>query len=311
MLPISRMRGTGLFTVLSAITLAVAACAPAAAPTPEVVEVTRLVPAAQETVIVTVAPAEEPLLDKVKRTNSLVIGTGSYPPEAFVDPTDGSWIGTDIDFFVAFAKHLGVEPYTTYMPASALVLSLKTGRVDVWIDLYKTEERAKEIDFTDIWSCQADGVWVNSENPTVASDTVDALTGKRIGTCRGCAEEEFIDAIPGATKVTYDTVEESFLEVSSGRLDAAIQPNVMGEWGLKENPDWKIKNIGIVPPELVPGGLVLKPLYFAVPKGNNETFLAELNDFIKTYRDSGQMQADFAKYGMTDPSWFSPDCKMQ
>jgi len=253
---------------------------------------------------------EETLLEKVQRTKSLVIGTGSYPPTTMVDSATGEWVGYDMDLLKAFAEKLGVDPFITYMPASALVPALESGRIDVWVDLSKTEERAKVLDFTDVWTCYADIVVVNSENPTIASATVADLTGKTIAACRGCLEEGYIDAVPNAQKALYDTVEQTFLEVSAGRVDAAFQLAIYLEWGLKQNPDWKVKNLGLVPAELIPGGQVASPSYFGVKKGTqSETFLTELNAFIKDWRDSGKMRESFAKYGLTDDSWFDPTCK--
>jgi polar amino acid transport system substrate-binding protein len=288
--------------------LILSACGPT---TPQTVEVTRVVAGTPQQVIVTApAAAAETLLDKVKRTKSLVIGTGSYPPTTMVDPKSGEWVGYDQDLLIAFAKSLGADPFITYMPASALVPALQSDRIDIWVDLYKTEERAKALDFSDVWTCYADAVVVNSEKPTVASATVADMKGKKIATCRGCAEEKYIDNIQGADKALYDTVEESLLEVSTGRVDAAFQPTVYVGWGQKQNPDWKIKTIGLVPTELIPEGVQATPSYFGVKKGSqSETFLSQLNAFIKDWRDSGKMKDSFAKYGLTDPSFFSPTCK--
>jgi len=276
------------------------------------VEVTRVVEGTPETIVITVtpeaAPAEETLIEKVKRTNSLVVGTGSYPPLTFVEPETGEWVGGDMDVLIAFAEHLGVDPFITYMPASALVPALKSERIDIWVDLWYTEERAKELAFSDIWTCYSDAVTVNSENPTVEEASVEALTGKTIATCRGCAEELFIDNVPQAEKALYDTVEETFLEVSAGRVDAAFQPLIYTEWAMIQNPDWNIKVLGLTPAELQEGNAVT-PSYFGVKKGTySETLLVELNEFIAEWRESGRMRESFAKQGLTQDILFSPTC---
>jgi ABC-type amino acid transport substrate-binding protein len=268
-----------------------------------------------ETIVITATPApeagEEDLLEKVKRTGALVIGTGSYPPNTFVDAETGEWVGFDMDFLKAFAENMGVDPFITYMPASALVPALKSGRIDIWVDLYYTEERAKELAFSDVWTCYTDAVVVNSEDSTIDTPTVEAMGGKKIATCRGCAEEPYIDGIPGAEKVLYDTVEETFLEVSSGRIDAAFQPLIYVEWGMRQNPDWNIEPLGLVPPELIPGGKQLTASYYGVKKGpQSESFLSELNAFLKDWRESGKMEESFARYGLVDEVFFLPTCEL-
>jgi ABC-type amino acid transport substrate-binding protein len=248
---------------------------------------------------------DEPVLERIKRTSALVIGAGSYPPGVFVDPKKGEWTGFDIDFYNELAARLGVDPYVTYMPGSALVPATKTGRIDVIVDLYKNPKRAQVIDFSDPWIYYFDNVYVNSENPTITEPTVAALSGKRVTTCRGCGEEAYIDRIPGATKVLFDKVEEGFLELSAGRVDAAIQPSIYGDYGLARNPDWKIKSIGPPPKEwLGEADLYATPSYFGFVKGPcTETLKKEINALIAEWRETGKLKETLAKYGMTDPAF--------
>ena len=247
----------------------------------------------------------EAVLDRIKRTNSLVIGAGSYPPGVYVDPATGEWTGFDIDFYYDLAGRLGVDSYVTYMPGSALVPATKTGRIDVIVDLYKNPKRAEVIDFSDPWIYYFDNIYVNSENPTVDTASVAALTGKRVTTCRGCGEEAYIDRIPDATKVLFDKVEEGFLELSAGRVDAAIQPSIYGDYGLARNPDWKIKSIGPPPKELLgEADLYATPSYFGFVKGPcTDTLKAEINALIAEWRETGKLKETLANYGMTDPAF--------
>ena len=249
--------------------------------------------------------SDETVMERIQRTNSLVIGAGSYPPGVYVDPESGEWTGFDIDFYNELAGRLGVDAYVTYMPGSALVPATKTGRIDVIVDLYKNPKRAEVIDFSDPWIYYFDNIYVNSENPTVDNSSVAALTGKRITTCRGCGEEAYIDRIPDATKVLFDKVEEGFLELSAGRVDAAIQPSIYGDYGLARNPDWKIESIGPPPRELLgEADLYATPSYFGFVKGPcTDTLKKEINALIAEWRETGTLKETLANYGMTDPAF--------
>ncbi len=247
----------------------------------------------------------ETVLERILRTKLLVIGVGSYPPGVYVDPVTGSWTGFDIDFYNELAVRLDVDPAQSYMPGAAMLPGIKTGRLDVLVDLYKNPKRAEVIDFSDKWIYYFDNIYVNSENPTITEPTVAQLTGKRITTCRGCGEEAYIDRIPGATKVLFDSVEVGFLEVSAGRVDAAIQPSIYGDYGMKQNPGWKMMSIGPPPKDILgEDDLYATPAYFGFIKGPCSTTLAkEINELIADWKASGKMAEALAKYGMTDPAF--------
>jgi polar amino acid transport system substrate-binding protein len=247
----------------------------------------------------------ETLLERVQRTKILQVGTGSYPPMTYIDGETQTWKGFDLDFLGELARTIGAELFITYMPASALVPALQTGRIDVWVDLYKTPARAEVLDFSDVWIYYFDNLWVNSENPAIASNTIEAMTGKRIATCRGCAEEAYVDRIPGVQKVLFDSIEECFREVSTGRADGAILPGIFGEYALKQNPSLKMKSAGPVPKELLGADELAVASYFAVAKGpESQSFLQEMNKLITQWRDSGKLKEVLATYGMNDPRYF-------
>src|SRR5262249_5680694 len=139
--------------------------------------------------------------------------------------------------------------------------------------------------------------------------TPEALSGKRIAVTRGGFERGEALRVPNVHLVELDTAEETFLYVSQGRADAAVQAQVLGDWGIPRNPNWKVKLLGQVPLAMMPDGIPqLQPQHYGVPKGpQSKAFLEVINKFIKQIREDGTLKAILAKYGMTADSYVS--CK--
>lgn len=253
---------------------------------------------------------EEDLLDKVKRTGELVIALSSIPPLEFQDPETKEWKGTDVDILKDFAAHLGAELKVESMQWAAVVQSVRSRRADISANMYKTPERAQEVDFSDPATCYVEGVIVNAEKPKIAELSVEGLNGKRIATIRGSGEEKFFENLPKAENVSYDSLDQTFLEVSSGRVDATFQPIMYAEWALQSNPDWKIKVLGPTPPE-VATDLAQAAGHYGVAKGEySKRFLEELNTFLVEQRRSGRAAEIFASYGLHDDTYYT-GCGMQ
>lgn len=245
-------------------------------------------------------PGGETLLQRVKRSGALQAGIFNFAPAIYTDPAKGEYIGYDIDFLKGFADYLGVQLYLTLMPTAAFAPALQTGRIDIFPDLYNTPERAKILDFSDTYMYFSTVVYANSEKPTITDSSIAQLTGKKVAVVRGAAEADYATKIPNVQLVQLENAEQTFLELSAGRVDAAIQPDVFGDYGIKRNPAWKVKAAGPIPATLITGGTVSQPAVLAVAKGPNTEFLSELSKFIAQYRDGGQQAKDLAKYGMGD-----------
>jgi ABC-type amino acid transport substrate-binding protein len=255
------------------------------------------------------AQDDETVLHRIQRTGIMSSGVFSFAPLIFVDPETGQFTGSAVDTLAALAKHLGVDLNLTMMPTASFILSLKTNRIDIFPELNKTPAREAEIDFSDPLLCYASGIYVNSQSPTVTAPTPDALAGKKVAVTRGGFEREEAARIPNVQLIELDTAEATFLYVSQGRADAAIQAQVLGDWGIPRNPNWKVKLLGQVPAALMPEGIPqLQPQHYGVPKGpQSKEFLVEINKFIKQIRGDGTLKSILAKYGMTADSYVT--CK--
>jgi polar amino acid transport system substrate-binding protein len=245
----------------------------------------------------------ETLLERIKRTHTLQAFAFSFAPAIYADPKSGDYKGYVIDILNGLAKKLDVDLNLVFMTSAGFVPALQSGRIDVVEELYKTPEREKVVDFSNVYMYYAEEFYVNANNPTVTAATVAALTGKKIAVVRGTAEALYAAKIPNVTLVQVDNAEQTFLEVTNGRADAALQPAVFGDYGIAQNPTWKVKDLGPMPQELqtVPGTPQYQPAYFAVAKDPGDaSFLAIVNEYFDQIRSDGTLKTILATYGMGD-----------
>lgn len=241
------------------------------------------------------------LLGKVQSTHTLTIAESAYAPEDFQDPKTKQWTGYDVDILRGFAKSLGATLKIDSMPFNSSIQAVADKRDDLTIDIYYTKKRAKVLSFSRPMLNYNDVVAVNSQKPALTSASVSQLKGKRIAVVLGSEEVGEAQKIPNAVMKQYNSVAESFLALSSGRVAADLQPDTDVAWAKKQNPSLKIKILGPVPSSLAPPIQSLRG-YYGVPKGQySTTFLAKLNAYLKKIASDGTEQKILNKYGMNNP----------
>lgn len=247
------------------------------------------------------ASGSNTLLAKVEKTHVLTIAESAYAPEDFQNPVTHQWTGYDVNILSGFAKTLGAKLKIDAMPFSASIQAVADRRADLTIDIYYTATRAKVIAFSRPMLNYNDVVAVNSTNPAIKSDTLSALSGKKIAVVLGSEEVTEANKIPNAKVVQYGSIGESFLALSSGRVAADLQPDTDVAWAKKQNPSLHIKILGAVPASIAPPIASLRG-YYGMPKGAySQSFLNKLNAYLKKIASNGQEQQILDKYGMTSP----------
>jgi polar amino acid transport system substrate-binding protein len=191
-------------------------------------------------------------LASVLKNGILVIATDSaYPPQSQLNIetaraastrcdqtqyTANQLSGFDIDVAVELASRLGVEPCFVTPTWSQVVAGNWGDRWDVNVgSMVITDERMHNLYFTQPYISGAAVLFVHKNNQTYK--TPADLSGKRIGTCTGCAYEDYLRGvlnIPGekidyeiknAQVVGYDTDTSALADLAEGdgvRLDAVL-----------------------------------------------------------------------------------------
>jgi polar amino acid transport system substrate-binding protein len=222
-------------------------------------------------------------------TRTLTIATSNDAPFSFEE--GGVLTGIDGDMLAAIAKEKGwqVKPFTTEF--STLIPALKAGKADVIVDaMYITDARKKEVDFTDPWYSQGEGMIVPSDS-TVTSR--DQLAGKVLGAQTGTAFADFIATLGGSETKLFDSQATLIQAVANGQVDAAFTDSAVVSYSLKKNPNPAVKIVSPYEPHF-PGTIGA-----AVSKDDTE-LLDELNDGLADLQATPQYLEILQKYGLTE-----------
>lgn len=247
-------------------------------------------------------------LSNIQKTKTLKIGITNFAPQDFQGP-NGQWTGYDVDLLKAYAQSHGWNLKIDPLGLDAAVEAVSTHRDDLTIDIFYTAKRAKVIGYSRPMLNYNDGIAVNGTRPTVNAPTSQGMAGKKIGVVTGSAEVAEAQKVPNANVQQIDSISDSFLALSQGRVDAVFQPAPDITWYKRTNPSLDIKPLGLMPPDLSPPITELRG-YFGTPKGSYSTsFLSSLNDYLKNVACNGQEQQILNNYGMNDPAYLNGICQ--
>lgn len=227
----------------SALTLALAACGgTAATPTRSAAAPTA---ASTSVVAATTTGASAPadgLLAQVRSRGVLrVANTQANPPWNFLDEKN-QVAGYDVDVANEIAKRLGI-PKVTFIGSTFqdFILGVQSDRFDMVIaGQTVTDERKKQVDFSDPYQINGVSIFVGSSNTTIKTQA--DLAGKRIAVTAGGTQEQFArEKIPNADVKTYENATLGLTDVGLGRADAALVSRFVGAYladknGLKVKP---------------------------------------------------------------------------
>lgn len=224
-----------------------------------------------------------------------------YAPFEVKTP-EGKLAGFDIDLGNELCKRIAANCTWVEGEFDGLIPSLKAKKIDAILSSMSiTEQRQKEIDFTDkLYGTPARLV---AASGSTLLPTADALKGKQVGVFQGTTAETYAKeqwASKGINVVTYQAQELVYADLVNGRLDAAFQDAVAANDGFLKQPQGK--GFAFAGPE------VNEVKYFGVGAGiglrKTDTALkAQLNkalaDMIKdgTYATIAKKYFDFDIYG--------------
>ena len=225
------------------------------------------------------------LLEKVQKNGKLVVGmSADYAPYEFhyIDENGKDVIGGfDVDIANEIANKIGVNLVIQEMDFDALVSALPAGKVDLVISgMNPTEERAKVVDFSEVYYNSKHGILVRAEDADKYQTFAD-LEGAKVGVQLGSTQEKIAKTeIPNVNLQQLSNINNLILELKAGKVDAIVMEKPVAEMAVKSNP------------ELAVG----KPIYEEQTGGNavgiaknNPQLLAKVNEVITELNESGKM----------------------
>lgn len=181
---------------------------------------------------VLLAAAAAMLISAPAMADKLRIGTeGAYPPFNLID-SSGEVVGFDLDIAHALCEEMGAECTVVTSDWDGIIPALNTRRFDFLVaSMSITEERQQAVDFTNPYYTNK-LQFVAPKSSDFAVDK-DSLKGKTIGAQRATIAGEWLEDNLGdvVTIRLYDTQENAYLDMNSGRIDGVLADNfVQYEW---------------------------------------------------------------------------------
>lgn len=243
---------------------------------------------------------------RVMKEKKLRVFAVQFPPQIFQERPGAEWTGFDPDIYRYVGKRLGVEVEFVPTAAAAMIPTLTSGRADMGLAMYRTPEREKVIDFTAPYKWVGDHIIVHVDDKEITS--MDSLKGKVLGVVRGTIHEIAGRKVQedGYVKElrVFDSLDAMYRDLSVKRVHAIMYHTIYHQWIITQNPEYRSRLAFEVDPKYF-GRTTRSPSQFPIYKG--ATRLAEaVNGVIVEMRENGEMGRIFAKYGITEPSVWTP-----
>jgi len=243
---------------------------------------------------------------RVMKDKKLRVFAVQFPPQIFQDSPGAEWTGFDPDIYRYIAKRLGVEVEFVPTAAAAMIPTLTSGRADMGLAMYRTPEREKVIDFTAPYKWVGDHIIVHVDDKEITS--MDALKSKVLGVVRGTIHEIAGRKVQedGYVKElrVFDSLDAVYRDLSVKRVDAIMYQTIYHQWIITQKPEYRSRLAFEVDPKYF-GRTSRSPSQFPMYKGASR--LAEaVNGIIVEMRQNGEMARIFTKYGIIEPSVWTP-----
>lgn len=225
-------------------------------------------------------------LDAVKKAGKIVLGTSAdYPPYEFHTQVNGkdTIVGFDISIAEQVAKDLGVALEIKDMDFDGLLAALVSGNIDIVVaGMTPTEERSKNVDFSDIYYYAEHGVMIRKADEALYAGSASSLKDNMIGAQRGAIQVELAKVnIKGISEDKADAphaqvkelgkLPDLVMELKNKKIDAIVVELPVARAYLTANPDLMLASYTFKDED---GGNAI-----AVKKGQSE-LMAEINKTV-------------------------------
>ncbi|AGY92301.1 hypothetical protein SPICUR_06680 [Spiribacter curvatus] len=210
---------------------------------------------------------------------------GAYPPFNFIDAS-GEVKGFDVDIADALCAEMGADCELVTQSWDGIIPGLIAGRYDAIIaSMSITPERQEAVSFSEPYYSNKLQFIAPDESEFMPADAADAVIGAQRATI---AAQWLQDNIPEAEIRVYDTQENAYLDLESGRLDAVLADvYVSYEWlDSDEGAAYEFKGDPVYDDDKIA---------VAVGKGN-EALAERFSEAIEAIRADGTYQAINADY---------------
>ncbi len=222
--------------------------------------------------------------------NVIIVGTEpTFPPFEFVE--DGKDVGFDIDLLQAICDKIGYKMEIKNLGFDALIPALKSGQIDIIAaGMDATEERRKQVDFTDVYFSGGYTLVVRKDNTDITGYA--SLPGKIVGAQVGARAAHYARE-HGATVKEFDTNSQGWMELEAGTCDAVSIDSAVAMYYLRQGGDKTLK--------LVDDLIKDRNVAMAVSKDKPE-LLDKVNTALRELKADGTYAALYRKWFGEEPT---------
>ena len=174
-----------------------------------------------------------------KDDNTLVMATNAeFPPYEFYEGEE--IVGIDAEFAAAIAEKLGMELKIEDMAFDSIIPAVQSGKADFGAaGMTVTEDRMKEVDFSDTYYTGRQVIIVAEDNAEIAGP--DDLAGKKIGVQQGTTGDIYATDDYGDENIErYNKGFEAVQALTQGKIDAVIIDDQPAQTFVEETEGLKI-----------------------------------------------------------------------
>lgn len=214
-------------------------------------------------------------------------------PYVYEDPADPDRIiGFEVDIMEALARRLDVRSRMIQYNWSNLVPSLERGDFDVAMNgLEATAERAERILLSRPYFVYAETLAVRAESPY---RSLSDLEGKRVATLNQTYAYDLLRERPLET-VLYEGVEEPYLDLLGGRVEAVLLDNIIADRYGCNRP-----GVACLPEEVARGSYVI-----GIRKSHPE-LKAAIDGVLEAMIADGELERILRRAGLWDARQSEP-----
>ena len=227
------------------------------------------------------------LLSEIQSRGEIVVATeGAWAPWTYHDE-QGTLVGFDVEVMQAIAAKLGVTATFAETEWDGIFAGLDSGRYDIAANgVEVTDERAQKYDFSTPYGYIRTALIVRGDNTDIQSfeDLKGKHTANSIASTYMILAEEF-----GAEVVGVDTLDQTIMQVLTGRADATLNSEVSIADYMQKRPDANIKIVALTEE----ANLVAIPTR---KTDDSASLLEAINQAIAELREEGKLSEISMKY---------------
>jgi polar amino acid transport system substrate-binding protein len=220
----------------------------------------------------------------------------AYAPFESQDPKTGKYVGFDIDLVNAIAEVAKLDIEIRSMNFDGIIPALETASVDGAVSAMTiTDKRKQQVNFTVPYYLSGQSIAIRTDNNSIKG--WDDLKGRKLGVQISTTGADEARKIPNAKVTDYNTINEAFMALKSGAVEAVVNDYPVSAYFVQQNKDKDVKIVGDLRTSEHYG--------IAFPKKNTE-LLDTFNKALKTLKENGKYAEIHKKWFGTDPPAYLP-----